>query len=360
MNLLTRPPKKVLIINIFGIGDVLFTTPLISNLKLALPDLQIGYLCNRRTVEALENNRKINRIFVYERDAFNAVYQKSRPAFVKKMLAFWYDIRKERYDAVIDVSLSSFTSFFTWVIGIPRRIGYDFKGRSFYLNKKFPMDGYENKHVVEYYLRLLEDVGIPVKVKSLELAVSSKDQTWAAAFLKNHGVGFQKKLIGLVPGGGASWGKDAVYKRWSAENYAKLADKIVEKFASDIILLGDTEEMELCRRVGELMHSHPTVACGETTLGQFAALTAKCHAVILNDGGPLHIAAAAGAKTVSIFGPVDDRVYGPYPLSGHKVVKKDLPCRPCYRGFRRASCEHISCLHRITVDDVLKEVEKIL
>ena len=137
MNLLTRPPQKVLIINIFGIGDVLFTTPLISNLKLALPDVEIGYLCNRRTVEALENNRKINRIFVYERDAFNAVYQKSRPAFVKNMLAFWYDIRKERYDAVIVVSLSSFTSFFTWVIGIPRRIGYDFKGRSFYLNKKF-------------------------------------------------------------------------------------------------------------------------------------------------------------------------------------------------------------------------------
>jgi len=64
------PPKKILIINIFGIGDVLFTTPLISNLKAKYPDLYIGYLCNKRTASVLERNPGVDRIFVYDRDEF--------------------------------------------------------------------------------------------------------------------------------------------------------------------------------------------------------------------------------------------------------------------------------------------------
>jgi ADP-heptose:LPS heptosyltransferase len=84
---LQSPIKKVLLINIFGIGDVLFTTPLISNLKSSHSDLTIGYLCNRRTVSVLENNPKVNRVFVYERDEFKAVYQQSRVAYLKKVRA---------------------------------------------------------------------------------------------------------------------------------------------------------------------------------------------------------------------------------------------------------------------------------
>ncbi|HBR14482.1 MAG TPA: lipopolysaccharide heptosyltransferase II [Candidatus Omnitrophica bacterium] len=361
MSALPQPLKRVLIINIFGIGDVLFTTPLIRNLKSSFPDIFIGYLCNQRARPVLENNPHVDKIFVYERDDFKKIYDQSRILYLKKLNAFMKDIRREGFEVVLDVSLNSFTGFLAWWAGIKHRVGFDYKNRGFFLNHKIFLKGYEEKHVVEYYLKLLEEVDVPVVSKTLEFHVRREDAEWAGHFLKSQGVSPDSLLIGLVPGGGASWGKDAFYKRWPAEKYAKLADKLFEKYSADIILLGDSKELGVSAEVARLMRHPAVLATGLTTIGQFAALTQKCSFNILNDGGPLHVAVAAGAKTVSIFGPVDERVYGPYPRSDHhKVVTKQLACRPCYRRFRRASCDHISCLHQITVDDVLQEAAEII
>ncbi len=70
----SKIPSKILIINIFGIGDVLFTTPLISNIKKSAPKTSIHYLCNKRSQAVLQNNTKIDKIFVYERDEFYDIY----------------------------------------------------------------------------------------------------------------------------------------------------------------------------------------------------------------------------------------------------------------------------------------------
>lgn len=352
--------KKILIINIFGIGDVLFTTPLLTNLKEQFPDLSIGYLCNRRAEDVLKNNPCVDKIFIYERDEFYKTYQQSKFSYLRKIFQLRQQIRKENYDTVIDVSLNSFMSFLSWWIGIQQRIGFNYKNRGFLLNRKIVLKRYEARHVVEYYLDILKELGIPIKEKHLKIHWIKEDILWREEFLAKEGLAGKKFLIGLMPGGGASWGKEAHVKRWSAEHYAKLADKLFEKFAAEVILMGSPEEVNLCLKAADSMRHKPHMAAGKTSLTELAALLSSCQLVILNDGGPLHIAVAAGTKTISIFGPVDEAVYGPYPQDGHKVIKKDLACRPCYRQFRRASCEHISCLNSITPEDVLKEVEIML
>ncbi len=352
--------NKILIINIFGIGDVLFTMPLISSLKARFPDISIGYLCNRRTEGMLRVHPKVDTVFVYERDEFQAIYQKSKVGYLKKLQGLAREIRGERFDAVIDVSLSGLMGFLTWVSGIKRRVGFDYKGRGWLLTERVVLKGYEEKHVVDHYLGLLEKIGVPASGKTLEFPLQEQDLAWADKFLKDNGIASPGPVIGLVPGGGSSWGKDAVYKRWPAENYAKLADKLIEKYTARIILMGSQNESDVCERVASLMGKRPVSACGKTSINQFAALAKRCAFVITNDGGPLHVAVASGVKTVSIFGPVDERVYGPYPPQGHIVVTKEIPCRPCYRRFRRADCAHVSCLNQLRVEDVLKEAEKIL
>ncbi len=358
---------KVLLINIFGIGDVLFTTPFIRNLKAAYPDIFIGYLCNRRTAPLLESNPKISRIFVYERDEFESLRRKSAWQYLKAIRRLIQDIRDERFDTVMDVSLNTFMGFLSWAGGIPRRIGYDYKGRGIFLTQKIPLAGYEDRHVVEYYLDLLGEIGVSIQHRETEFPLTAQDMDWAGSFLKGNHILVHPPngeaggpVIGLVPGGGESWGRDAGYKRWPVECFAKLADKLIENKSATIILMGGQNEAELCGQTASLMNYCPLTAVGKTTLGQFAALTQKCSLVVVNDGGPLHVAVAVGAKTVSIFGPVDEKVYGPYPVGNHKVVAKNLACRPCYRQFRKASCEHISCLRQITVEDVLERVEEIL
>ena len=167
-------------------------------------------------------------------------------------------------------------------------------------------------------------------------------------------------VIGLVPGGGASWGEEASYKRWPAEKYAKLADKLIENFSAATILMGDKSEFDLCTKVSGMMSRSPVMACGETTISQFAALAKKCSLMVVNDGGPLHVAVASGTQTVSIFGPVDEGVYGPYPKQNHIVIKKEIACRPCYRRFRKAECQHISCLNQLSTEEVLERVKEAL
>ena len=107
-------PKKILIINIFGIGDVLFTYPLISNIKKHDSSMQIGYLCNIRTVEMLQGNKDIDKIFVYEKDEYKKISKNSKIEGLKYILKLYRDLKKEQYDAVIDISLNFYFSFF-WV-----------------------------------------------------------------------------------------------------------------------------------------------------------------------------------------------------------------------------------------------------
>lgn len=349
--------KKILVINIFGIGDVLFTTPLLANLKKAFPGVLIGYVANRRGAAVLENNPAVDRIFIYERDDFKKL---SKPQFFNQALRFFNDIKRERYEATIDLSLNSLFPFFAFAAGIKHRVGLNYRNRGLFLTRKTELKRYEGRHVTEFYLEVLRSLNIPVLSRRLELPVVPQDRQWAAEFLRSSGIMDTDLVIGLIPGAGGSWGSQAKFKHWPAESYAKLADKLIEKFKVKIILMGDKNEKSLCERVAHQMH-HPALnTCGQTSLGQLAALLLSCRINVLNDGGPLHVAVAAGAKTVSIFGPVDETVYGPYPSNGHKIITKDLPCRPCYRQFRVARCEHLSCLKTITVEEVLTAVERAL
>lgn len=351
--------KKVLIINIFGIGDVLFTTPLISNIKAALPDSFIGYVCNKRALAALADNPKVNKIFIYEKDDYRELYKKSKIEFFKKIVQSLAEIRKEQFDYVIDLSLNKYSSFLMGLVGIKNRIGFNYKNRSPFLTHKITLAGYESKHVIEYYLDLLNFIGIPAKNRRLEFFLSDKDRHWAKEFFAHNRLKESDFVIAVVPGGGASWGKDAGFKRWSAENYAQLADKMVEKFLAKIILLGDTNEEELCRRVAGVMRQVSVVSCG-MPLGRFAALLSFCQLALVNDGGPLHVAVAVGTRTASIFGPVDENVYGPYPKDRHVVITKDVPCRPCYRQFKLADCRHHNCLTTLNVNEAFENLEQNL
>ena len=151
---------RILIINIFGIGDVLFTTPLIKNLKDNIPDAFIGYVANRRAAVVLENNPNIDKVIVYERDDYTEVYKKSKIRFLQKFKKALQEIEDERYDLVIDLSLNSYASFFMWMVGIPKRIGFNYKNRSPFLTRKVKLEGYEGRPVAEYYLDLLKELNL--------------------------------------------------------------------------------------------------------------------------------------------------------------------------------------------------------
>jgi heptosyltransferase-2 len=355
--------NKILIINPFGIGDVLFTTPILHALKDAIPEVKIGYLCNRRAREILESNPYIDKIFVYERDEFEAIKQESFFAWIKQLNSFLAEIKKENFDLALDLSLNAQYGFFSWFCGIKTRIGYDFKKRGRFLTHKVNLLGYNDQHIVQYYADLLKRLDMDVSCRSTELYLKKQDIAWTEEVLAKENIGHSGVLIGIVPGGGRSWGRDAGLKHWAAENFAQLADEIIANHKAEIIIMGDLSERQVAEKVTMNMRHKAIDFCGKTTLGQLAALLGKTELVITNDGGPLHMAVALGKKTISFFGPVEPRVYGPYPLEDkrHIVLRETLECSPCYRNFRLDACmRNRECLRLISVEEAFGAAEKLL
>jgi len=355
-------PKSFLIINPFGIGDVLFSLPLIKSLKENFPSSKIFYLCNRRTEPILKDNPLINKTFVYERDEFEAVKKVSKISWIKKIWSIITEIKTENIDIAIDLSLNSQFGFFSLVAGIRKRVGYNYKNRGRFLTKKIYFQGYEKKHVIEYYLELLNSIGVKPKYIKTELALNKNQKNKAEIFLKERGVNSSELLIAIAPCGGASWGRDSYRKHWPKEKFAELADKLINKYRARIIFAGAGSEKQVIDDIERLMQKSCIKAI-DLPLIEFLALLERSAILVANDGGPMHIGVFLGVKTVSIFGPVDEVVYGPYPQDPkrHLVVKKDLPCRPCYKKFRLPECMYqLKCLESITVDEVFESVKRLL
>lgn len=354
--------KKFLIINPFGLGDVLFTTPVINAIKENFPDSFLSYWCNDRVKDILKNNPKVDKVFALSRGDLKKIYRKSRLEAIKKFFDLALSIRKEKFDVTFDFSLDHRYGLLTKILGIKKRIGLNYRNRGRFLTDKIDIDGYANKHIIEYNLDLLKFIGVEPKKKQMSLYVPASDKIKSRIILQTYQIKDDDLIIAIAPGAGVSWGKDASLKHWPAIKFAQLADKLIEELGAKILILGDESEKSISETISYSMKNKPADLVGKTTLEELFAIIENVRILVTNDGGPLHIAVALGVKTVSIFGPVDDLVYGPYPLSSkHIVIKKDLACRPCYKKFRMPPCPmDRECMNAIGVDEVYAEVSRLL
>jgi heptosyltransferase II len=351
--------KKILIINPFGIGDVLFSTPLISAVKRIYPDSYIGYICNMRTEEILETNPDINELFIFERGLYREIWKRSKTECLRKFFAFWKGIKNKRFDIVMDLSLGKEYAFLCMLIGIKERRGLNYKNRGRFLTHKIPFDGFNDKPVGDYYLSVIDPEGNFQKSGLRTVLIpTGNDKEYIDSFLRDNDVKKTDALVGIVPGGGMSFGKqNQGRRRWPVEKFSELADRITVKLGGKIILIWGPGEEELVEDIKRLT-KQDVLTAPRTTLRQMAAAFKRCKLVICSEGGPLHAAVSQGVRTISIFGPVDEKVYGPYPAGeNNAVITSDAGCRPCYKRFKLPECENKKCLLNISVDKVFETVK---
>jgi len=353
---------KFLIINPFGIGDVLFTTPVIKAIKKQYPAGFIGYWSNARVRPILASNPQIGKIFALSRGDLKKIYQESFLKGAWAALKLAWEIKKRHFDICLDFSLDHRYSLFAKIIGIPRRVGFNYKGRGRFLTSRIDIDGYHDRHAAEYYLELLKFLGIQVDDKDLYLAVSLESEIKAKDILASAGIVEDDLVIGIAPGAGGSWGKDASYKHWPALKFAQVADRLIFELKAKVVILGDESERRIAEVILHAMRNKPIDLTGKASLEILPGLIKNCDLLITNDGGPMHMAVALGVKTVSIFGPVSEVAYGPFPSSrNHVVLKWNMPCRPCYKNFRLPVCDkERECLKSVSADEVFAASSALL
>lgn len=350
--------KSVLFANPFGLGDVIFTLRVAQALKTARPATRIGFLGNERTEELLRATDCIEWVHRLDREGFRTMGWARLPGAAHRLFA---EVRERRYEALVDVSLGRELSLYAALAGIRTRVGFDYRRRGIFLTHKHPLSSYEGVPVSQRQAALLTSLGIesPRAEGRIALNLSSEARDRSLELIAPVLGAPETRPLAVAPGGGRSWGSNAGYKQWDADRFAEAADTYASRHDCGLILIGDASERPLLERVLARCRVRGVVMAGRP-LTQVACALGRSRALLCNDGGPMHLAGALGVPVVALFGPVDVTAYGPYGERAGIALTADVPCRPCYRGFRFTGCAHQrACLERIPVSDALAALEKI-
>ncbi|MFA5276806.1 MAG: lipopolysaccharide heptosyltransferase II, partial [Candidatus Omnitrophota bacterium] len=335
--------KRILIFNVNWLGDVLFSTAVIRNIRRNFSSSHIACVIPSRCYPVLKGNPHLDEIIIFdEKDRHKSMF--SRLDFIKMLKA-------KKFDMVFLLHRSLTRALICRLAGIPQRIGYYTKKRGFLLTKKITMPKINTLHRIDYYLNIIEKAGLKVEDRYPEFFVTHEDEEAVDSFLKKNGIENDDFIAVLNPGG--NWGP----KRWPKEYWSELADILSSGFKAKVILSGAQNDLNLANQIKAAMKERPVLACGVLNLKQLAALAKRSGLFVTGDTGPLHIANAVGAKRIiALFGPTDPSLTGPFPVNNAVVMRKDVNCKiPCYQ----VNCKDNRCMKAITPKDVISEVSKI-
>lgn len=336
---LLTSPRKIMVRATNWVGDAVMSLPALEVLRSRFPKAEIVLVSKPWVSEVYLDHPAINRQIVYDPEGDH-----------RGPRGFWRlakTLRAEQFDLAILLQNAFHAAWMAWLAGIPIRIGYARDGRSFLLREPVEVPpASQYGHQAYYYLQLLFRAGLtdkPEPVTDVRLQVAEAEKQWAVRYLSSLGLGGPRFLVGLNPG--ASFGPA---KRWPAERFAALGDRLIGALNADVLIFGSRAERPLAETIAHSMQHTPAVVAGETTLRQLMALQAQCRLIVTNDSGPMHLAAALGVPLVAIFGSTNERATGP--LSPRvRIVKHLVECSPC--GLRECPVD-FRCMRTISVDDV--------
>ena len=333
--------KKILVINVNWLGDVIFSIPLFKSLKNAYPGSEISCLAPSRVKEVIDLIPIVDETIVFDERG-----EHLSPLAKLKLIQ---SLKQKHFDMAFILHRSHTRAWLAYLAGIPVRVGHVEKKRGFLLTHAYqPPSG--RLHRSDYYSHLLESFGISVADRMCDLSVSSEEESAARERLRRLGVRDSDFVVVINPGG--NWD----LKRWPKENFAGLLKQLMAQSSVKVLLSGAPKDVALVNDIVSLAGVKPIVLTGETTLKELAALFKCVDLLISGDTGPLHLASGVGTDTLSIFGPTEPELTGPRGRGKSVILRKDVGCNkePCYF----LECPKNECMHAVGVDEVINEVRR--
>jgi lipopolysaccharide heptosyltransferase II len=336
--------KKILIFNVNWLGDVLFSTATIRNIRYNYPDSYIACIIPSRCLPILEGNPHLDEIIIFD--------EKGQHFGILAKIIFILNLRAKKFDMAFLLHRSLTRALICRLAGIPRRIGYYTKKRSFLLTSNIISPGPDKMHRIDYYLNIIAKADLKVKDRFTEFFINEGDQKVADKFLRDNAIKADDIVVGLNPGG--NWD----CKRWPKENFALLGERLIKDLSAQIVITGSFQDIRLAKKIQGMIKGRTVLACGALNLKQLGGLCRRLSLFVTADSGPLHIANSVGTKKIiALFGPTHPSVTGPYPMQNVVVLSRDVGCSiPCYDK----DCHQNRCMSSITPEEVASLACKIV
>ena len=363
-----RPVEKVLVLKFWGIGSIVLASPLLLALRTRYPRARIDFV-------TLAENEAILSMYPQVDRSITLDLGKGILGFIADTLRTILRIRRERYDLVLDLEFfTKYSAIFSCLANARVTRGFSAKGsaRGQLHDVEVPFNTYH--HVSINFLTLLE--GDPMR--AIPLSRGEELVTLPPLRASEQASADCKRMLESDP----AWRRDrptvvvnpnvgdmALERRWPAERMAALLQSLAANDESNIVLTGSRAERAYVESLVHLagIDGRVVSVAGRLDLDAFVALLQRAAVVVTNDSGPLHLARAAGASVVALFGPETPVLYGPLRSregQPYRVHYRGLACSPCMNVHENKvlSCwfAQARCMTEIEPRDVLASIAELL
>jgi len=360
-------PKKILVVKLDALGDIISITPFLEVLGRSFPDAEITYVVGSWSKAVLQNNPDIDDLIVVD----SQKWQKGLLGKLSERKRILKELIPQKFDTVFILhgpAPFAFWEKITSQLGAQNRIGYRKHAAKTTFTKSQKLPEYQDhlfkvldKNRAEHYLDLLRVAGVEDTAnRGNQLYPSAQDLAFADDYFTKHELAGHP-IIAFSPGGAVNPGMKQLAKRWPLERFAD-AIKQLSEWNSDLRFVaiggpGDREVIDqVIAKLPPSMKQKVFSSAGETNVHQSATLIAKSNLFIGNDSGPLHIASTTKTPLIAIFGPTNPEVDAPYKLKG-KILFHKTKTSPCYT----MDCAgHDRCIDHVTVDEVVSAAKGLL
>jgi ADP-heptose:LPS heptosyltransferase len=305
-------PKRILVLELWNIGDVVLSMPFLSRLRALFPDATVTLLGRPHAREILRGTGLV--------DDFVDLAMEPAGSWTRgdQLWTDWRQamracsrIRQTPPDIGFQSRLHIREQILLAMCGARRRVGYGFGDHRGLLTDVVRV-GDPNDHRVGDWLGLLDGVGRIETVSSPRLSVSDDERHWSDAHFKRAGLVSGEILVGIHPGA------SVVEKRWPLENFRRIAIELSQRPGIRVVVFADPEGY------GSQLCGVPGVICARARLRELVALIERCDLVVGNDSGPMHIASALGVSTVAVFASGIPQGFAPLG-ENHASIVADSP-----------------------------------
>jgi len=337
--------RRILVVRLRSIGDTVLTTPSLFALRRFLPHTQIDILLEDWVAPVLEGSDLVDRVIAIARDGTSARARLAR------------ELRASRYDVVYNLHGGTTATLLTRATGAPHRVGFGHYQYARLHNHAAPSSleiwRRPSLHSVEQQLALIGWTGVPVTDRpATRLGVTERSLLSVSAKLRAAGVADEDKPFAVIHPAAAF-----ATKQWATENFARVAEELTARGLTAIAIVSPKEKAVAQALIRE--SSAPVFGLSDLSLPEVTALTSRTRLFVGNDSGIAHIAAAAGAPCVVIFGSSNITHWRPWTTNPNEVVREEMPCQPCH-GYFCAEFEKPECILRVPLERVVGAIDRIL